>query len=116
MEQLIELNDRLMGAPAGALVAIFAVAVGYICKTMPAFNGKWRWIPFTVVCVCTFGFMLLAPTREAGVSLRIWLTKNFIVGFVIGFVAWKFHEHVLKRFIDDKFFPHKTETKSRKEK
>ena len=103
---LVDLNNQLYGAPSGVLVAIFAVALGYMLKSLPKFNNSY--IPAVVVCVCTLAFMLIAPARLPDSSLRVWLFRNFIIGFVIGFAAWQFHNQVLRRFIDPKLWPEET--------
>lgn len=102
MNELIKLNDQLWGAPAGVLVAIFAIALGYLLKTLPFFNN--RYIPLAVVIICTAGFMLCSPTKDAATAMRIYLTRNFIIGFIIGVAAWMFHAQILKRWVDPKFF------------
>lgn len=100
---LIDLNNQLYGAPSGVLVAAFAVALGYLLKTLPKFNNAY--IPFFVVVFCTIIFMLIAPMRAVDVSIRVWLVRNFVIGFIIGFAAWQFHSQILKRFVDPKLWP-----------
>lgn len=102
MNELLKLNDELYGAPSGVLLVIFAIALGYLLKTVPMFNPKL--IPLVVVAICTVGFMLIAPARPADMAFRIYIGRNFIIGFVIGFAAWTFHAQILKRWIDPKIF------------
>lgn len=99
METLIKLNDQLAGAPAGLLVVFFCIAIGYLLKGIETFPN--RRIPLAVVICSTILFMALSPTREADVPLRIWLTRNFAVGFILGFVAWALHKLILQH-IEDK--------------
>ena len=47
METLLKINEQLCGAPSGVLVAIFAIALGYLLKTLPCFDNKY--IPLVVV-------------------------------------------------------------------
>lgn len=101
MEEIIKLNDQLAGAPAGVLLGIFAIALGYILKTIPAFPNKY--IPLVVVAFCTVGFMVIAPARPADMLPRIYHGRDFIIGFIIGFAAWTFHAQILKRWVDPKF-------------
>ena len=103
MSQIIQWNEQLYGAPSGVLLAAFAIALGYLLKSLPKFNNQY--IPFVVVSLCTIGFMLIAPARTPDMALRIWLVRNFIIGFIIGFAAWTFHAQLLRRFVDPKFFP-----------
>ena len=100
---LVQLNNQLLGAPAGILLAVFAIALGYFLKTLPTFDNKY--IPLVVVSLCTLGFMLIAPDRAADLPARIYHTRNFILGFIIGCAAWTFHAQLLRRFIDPKLFP-----------
>jgi hypothetical protein len=99
METLIKLNDQLAGAPAGVLVVFFCIAIGYLLKGISLFRN--RYIPLVVVVCSTGLFMALSPTREPNVLLRIWLTRNFIVGFILGFAAWALHKALLQH-IEDK--------------
>lgn len=101
MNELVKLNDQLWGAPAGVLVAIFSITLGYVLKATP-FNNHY--IPLIVVVVCTAGFMLSAPVQTPDVPLRIYLTRNFMIGFIIGGATWLFHAQILKRWVDPKFF------------
>ena len=103
MNYLLELNDKLMGAPSGVLVAFFAIALGYLLKTIPKFDN--RFIPIVVVLSCTIGFMLIAPVCPPDIKVLAWRGRNFLIGFIIGFAAWTFHAQILKRFVDSKLFP-----------
>lgn len=99
MSKLIEWNNELMGAPAGVLVVLLSICLGYLLRGIRVFEN--RFIPLVVVIASTILFMLLSPTREAGTPLRIWLTRNFIIGFILGFVAWGLHKLILQH-IEDK--------------
>lgn len=102
IDQLIHWNEQLWGAPSGVLVVLFAVALGYLLKTLPGVNN--RYIPLTVVAFCTVAFMLVAPPRAADMVVRIYLVRNFLIGFILGFLAWAFHAQILKRWVDPKIF------------
>ena len=106
METLLKLNDQLAGAPSGVLLVFFAIALGYLLKTIAAFPN--RFIPLVVVVFCTVGFMVIAPNKPDDMALRIYLGRNFIIGFIIGFLAWTFHAQILKRWIDPKLFNDQT--------
>jgi hypothetical protein len=101
-DELCKWNAYLMGAPSGVLVAIFAITLGYVLKTIPRFDN--RYIPIVVVSFCTCTFMLVAPTCDINTPLRIWLARNFMIGLVIGGAAWLFHAQFLRRFVDPRFF------------
>lgn len=105
METLLKLNDQLAGAPSGVLLVIFAISLGYLLKTIAAFPN--RYIPLVVVAFCTIGFLIIAPARPADMELRIYLGRNFLIGFIIGFLAWTFHAQILKRWVDPKLFSDK---------
>lgn len=105
MDTLLKFNDELMGAPSGVLLLLFAVALGYVLKLSPLPN---RFIPVAVVMVCTGGFMLIAPERAADMPERIYVGRNFIIGFLLGFAAWTFHAQILKRWLDSKIFSSNT--------
>jgi hypothetical protein len=99
MDTIIKLNDQLMGAPAGVLVIFLSIALGYLLKGIRVFEN--RFIPLAVVIASTVLFMLLSPTRAVDTPLRIWLTRNFIIGFILGFVAWALHKLVLQHIEDN---------------
>jgi hypothetical protein len=101
MTELLKLNDQLMGAPSGVLLAAFAIALGYVLKFSQFPNNR---IPLVIVALCTIGFMLIAPD-PGEIKYRIWLVRNFLIGFIIGFAAWTFHAQLLRRFVDPKLFP-----------
>ncbi len=103
MDYILKLNSDLMGAPSGVLVAIFAIALGYLLKTLPKFDN--RYIPIVVVLSCTIGFMLVAPVCPPDIKAGVWRGRNFLIGFIIGFAAWTLHAQLLRRFIDPKLFP-----------
>lgn len=95
MEKLIEFNDKLAGAPVGVLVFFFVIAFGYVLKALRSVPNNL--IPLAVICAATVLFMFGAPTKNADMATRIWLVRNFLIGFAIGFVAWMAHKLVLKR-------------------
>lgn len=99
MNTLLELNDKLMNAPAGVLVMLFAVALGYILKVSAFFPNNR--IPLAVVIAAAIVFpVLLYSVDKAGANVP----RNAILGFIIGFIAWTFHAQILKRFVDPKIF------------
>ena len=100
MDTLLKINDQLMNAPAGVLVALFAIALGYILKGADFFPNSR--IPLVVVLVCAVVFpALLYSSDHQGSNVL----RNIIVGFIIGFVAWTLHARILSRWLDPKLFP-----------
>lgn len=102
MNTILDLNEKLWGAPSGVLVILFAVMLGYLLKTLPFVNN--RYIPLAVVCFCTALFMFVAPARTPDMAIRIYIGRNFIIGALLGFIAWTFHAQILRRWIDPKLF------------
>lgn len=105
MDTILKLNDQLMNAPAGVVVALFAIALGYVLK-ISAFFPNQR-IPVVIVCATAILFPAvqfcadkLANAPHAGLHIVI----NALIGFIVGFMAWAFHAQILKRFVDPKFF------------
>lgn len=94
METLLKFNEQLNGAPFGVLIFCFVIGCGYVMKSIERIPNNW--IPFTVILVATALFMAGAPARGE-MSLRVWLVRNFLIGFTIGFMAWLAHRLVLKR-------------------
>jgi hypothetical protein len=99
METLIKINEQLLNAPSGVLVMAFAIAIGYVCKVVSFFPNNR--IPLVVVSSCSVAFPLLTYCAETDASD---IPRNFIIGFVLGFIAWLFHAQILKRFVDPKLF------------
>jgi uncharacterized membrane protein YagU involved in acid resistance len=105
MNELLKINDQLMNAPAGVVVALFAIGLGYILKSAAFFPNNR--IPLVLVLATTVLFPLvqfcadlIANNRDA--LLRI--PFNAALGFIIGFLAWAFHAQILRRYIDPKIF------------
>lgn len=161
MEKLVEYNDKLNGLPAGAIIFLVCIAIGYALRVAEWFPNQR--IP-TVVMLCGSAlFMLMAPSRRgqelrpyeevmvaralrdalpsaplAGISItstnviwddvkasylivlkqfrseiqakniaviisprsvptRIWLTRNFCIGWFVGFAAWMARKLVLRK-------------------
>lgn len=95
METLVEYNDKLLGLPAGGIVYLACLCVGYAVKISHKISNDW--IPTWVMIFGIILFMAMAPTRNHDVELRIWLTKNASVGLIIGLAAWLTHKLFLKR-------------------
>ena len=95
VEKLIELNDKLAGAPVGVLVFFVSISIGYAVKATKRIPNNI--IPTCVIAAAAVLFMLGAPGAEAGTPLRVWLVCNFCVGTVVGLAAWLAHRVVLKR-------------------
>lgn len=90
MENLTQWNDKLMGAPSGVLVLFLCLAAGYVWKMIRVLPN--RFIPLIVMLTGAIIFVLLnwaTPTVPL-------IAKHFVIGFIIGFVAWLCHNKFLK--------------------
>jgi hypothetical protein len=114
VSEILKLNDQLMNAPAGVIVALFSIALGYVLKISAFFPNNF--IPLVIVLFTASVFPVLefcdiSATLTGGVgdrlireSAMLRIPINVLIGFIIGFVAWTFHAQILKRFVDPKFF------------
>ena len=114
-QQVLDINEKLMHAPAALVAAAFAICVGY-WLTQAAFFAN-RWVP-TVIVVLTallFPVLQLATEQQQAVQVpRNTLAEfvlNAVLGFIIGFAAWAAHGLVVKRLLD-KFFGGATDQSS----
>lgn len=91
----VRLNEHLTGAPAGILVFIICIAIGYIWKNIHVLPN--RFIPLIVMLSGSILNPLLYWPNNTKDAVRL-----LVIGFIIGFVSWIFHKLVLKK-IEDKF-------------
>ena len=93
--------SKLYGLPGGVLVLVSCIAFGYLLKLVPA---KWfpnAGIPVAVILWgCAFN-MLMADPRADALPIRVWIGKNFLIGLIIGVIAWMIHNKIIKRFTKD---------------
>jgi hypothetical protein len=104
MNYLLKLNSDLMNAPAGVIVILFAIAIGYVFKMASFFPNKF--IPLVIVCITAIIFptvQLCADLSGQAASPWLHLPINGLVGVILGFIAWVFHAQILKRWVDPKF-------------
>lgn len=105
MNELIELNDKLLSLPSGVLVAFLSIALGYVLKSGAFFPNNR--IPFVVVLISSVAFPTMqccAYAAKGDYALYLWIPKNIVIGVIIGFMAWTFHAQILKRWVDPHFF------------
>lgn len=81
-----------MNAPAAVLVLLVCISVGYVLKVVRAFPN--RYIPLFVMFTGAAFLMLLTFVKGSEIPV---LTRNFAVGFFLGFVAWIIHRGLLKK-------------------
>ncbi len=97
-DTLVRWNESLIGAPAGLLIFILCIAMGYVWKMVRVLPN--RFIPLVVMLTGAVLYPLLMWTKE-GPPVPV-IVRNAILGFIVGFAAWLFHRLLLKR-IEDKF-------------
>lgn len=90
--------SALDSAPAYMLVFLSCLAVGWVLKRWHIF--KWfpnEGIPAVVMLWgALFNVLMADPFTPAMTPFRIWLAKNSIVGFIIGFISWLVHRYIWK--------------------
>lgn len=105
IETLVKFNERLMSLPAGVVVMLFAISLGYVLKSAQFFpNNK---IPAVVVMFTAIWFPIVqfCSDQIANVAKAIWhVPLNMMLGFILGAFAWLIHAQLLKRFLDPKMF------------
>lgn len=94
-DTVIKINEHLAGAPAGILVFLLCIALGYVWKNMHFLPN--RFIPGIVMLFGAVANPLLYWPANAKDAVRL-----TVVGLIIGFIAWLFHRLVLKK-IEEKF-------------
>ena len=95
-QQILDLNDKALHAPALFVVAAFAIALGYLLTQAEFFPN--RLVPLVIVSVTTILFPALQYRSDvvAGIThASSNIAFNATIGFVDGFAAWAFHGLVL---------------------
>jgi Phage holin family Hol44, in holin superfamily V len=100
LEQIVSVLGKLYGVPGYALVFLTCVVAGYVVKVLP--NVPNNVIPWLLVGIGPILNMMVADTRADEFPIRIWIVKNFIIGFLISGGAMWFHRKFLKP-MEEKF-------------
>ena len=100
LEQIVTVLGKLYGVPGYALVFLTCVVAGYVIKVLPHVPNNV--IPWLLVTIGPVLNMLIADTRADNFPIRIWIVKNFVVGFLISGGAMWFHRKFLKP-MEEKF-------------
>lgn len=95
---VIAWNEKLDGAPLGVLLYFMCFGVGFVIKRTKWFSNSI--IPIAIMVFAIGIFMAGSPPRDPKVALRIWLTRNFLLGGIIGFMAWMTHQYGWKKLQD----------------
>lgn len=100
MNEFLELVGRaiygLYGLPGYMLVFLSCLVVGFIFKRIRAFPNDG--IP---ALICLWGAVfniLVAEECKDGCNHRIWVARSLLIGIIIGFLAWRSHKYVKKKF------------------
>ena len=99
LEQVTDLLGKLYGIPGYVLVFISCIVVGYVFRVVKTFPNSA--IPYVAILWGPVFNMVIADPNADDLPIRIWLVKNFLVGFIIAGGAWAFHNKLLKR-VEDK--------------
>lgn len=97
LNDVLKINDTLMGLPALPLVALGCVAFGYFLKAIPVYRN--RWIPTGVFAFGVVLNLLITPVQNVQDGARV-----LILGLVAGGLAWVAHRKLLSKWIDDRLF------------
>lgn len=97
LEKGTELLQQLYGLPAGMLVLISCLVVGYVAKCIRRFPNEA--IPVTVIL---WGAVLTPMLQDArnSIPFRVWIIRGILIGLTIGFLAWLLHNKVLAKIED----------------
>lgn len=97
LETVTDYLQKLEGAPAVLLVVLSAIVLGYVLKRFKSFPNDA--IPIVVILWGGVVYPLIADANN-DLTLRVWLVRNVAIGLITGFVAWIFHNQILKRFLN----------------
>lgn len=97
LEQVLKINDTLLGLPALPLVALGCLAFGYFLKAIPVYKN--RWIPAGVFACGTLLNLAITPIDNIQAA-----TRALILGLVAGGISIVVHRKVMSRFINDDEF------------
>lgn len=91
------IND-LYGAPIWVLIVLGTIVFGYILRIAEWFPNKK--IPLVVVpFAIIINLVMMWPFHDkkmAHIDMGAWITRQIIVGMILGFVSWVLHKTLLK--------------------
>lgn len=97
LEQFNNLLNKLAGSHY-ALVLVTCIVVGYVLKGWKKFPNEA--IPVVVVLWGGAFLTMMADPGADNLGVWTWRIKSFLLGIVVGFVAWLLHNQILSRFED----------------
>lgn len=89
---------KIQSWPTVGLVFALVIIVGYCLRFWKSFPNEA--IPTVVILVGAVGMIMLSDAKPSDVAYRVWNTKNFVVGLIIGFIAWMMHNLVISKLED----------------
>lgn len=92
LDQLLKINDQLLGLPALPLVFIGCIAAGLLLKAVPVYPNNW--IPSGVFATGILFNLLVTPLTDVANSVRA-----LILGLIAGGGAWIAHRKVISKWI-----------------
>jgi cellobiose-specific phosphotransferase system component IIC len=99
--KVLESVNSFYSLSNGFLVLLVCICIGYALKGIKQFpNGA---IPAMVMVVGALASVFIQPRAPLDLDYRGVMTKNIIIGIVIGFFAWRLHKAILSK-VDDWIF------------
>ena len=95
MKDISEFLSSLWGLPGAVLTTLLCVAVGYALKRFKRYPNDA--IPLTIMLLGAGINTLLADPMTPPLTMRLWLGKNMVIGFIAGAGAWLTHKMILKK-------------------
>jgi len=89
---------KIQSWPTVGLVFALVIIVGYCLRFWKKFPNEA--IPTVVILVGAVGMILISDGKPDDIPSRVWNTKNFIIGLIIGFIAWMAHNLVISKIED----------------
>ena len=97
LDQVLKVNDALLGLPALPLVAVLAIAIGYVLKFLPFYPNNY--VPIGVIVGAMLANVLIALSDGSGNYVRA-----VIFGIIVGVASIAIHRKWLKDWLDPKMF------------
>lgn len=97
LQHVIDMLQKLNGAPALLLVGLVCIITGYALKWVKKFPNEG--IPLAVIFMGGVVYPFVADANN-DIPLRVWIIRNAMIGLVVGFVAWLVHNKFISKIED----------------
>lgn len=98
--------DIVIKAGPELLTGFVLIALGYVLKLVPCFSNKI--IPITIIALSVTFYCVTAGERGVAPNdVAYPILRRAGIGLVVAVFSWKFHQYVLKGYIDKKLFKRK---------